>query len=988
MTLGCIRTPIDYERKGLRMTRHLGYPLILLLAAFCVMALFAEAQEEISLDDILLDEVTIEEGAESTAPAAAEAAQPVVEPAAAPVVPPVEEVTIPVEEVTIPTEEVTIPIEEVAVPAVEPAVEVPAVVPVIEQPVDPPVVEDSVIDLDADLDVFGDEPAAGTTPPAQPAPAVSPVVAVEPDGTGVTGAAPQPALTAAEDRALSEVSTLEKLRRRALDDHGRQSLQQGLQLLQRKKYKEAINHLDEATEYISARPETMDEIALAREKLGEAYYLWAQELVRRRDLETARQQARLAIGRGEMRALKVLEQIKTLEDDPVKGEPKVERPKPRWRQDDYRTSRKVIADHLRDARQYIESGELDRATSSCEIVLDIDAFNTEAIRLKHKIVRRRYEIATEEVDATQQEMVMEVRDAWNPRDYEYASGRAHSTTIMTETKEDRWKTERDRIIKKMEEIIIPEIEFRQANINAVIEFLQEASEDYDTTSKDDERKGVNIILNLRKAGDGGARAVGRAERVDPFAVVGSAAPAEGAASGGVPPVTFSARRVSLFEALRIVCEVANLKYRIKGSAVMVVPSDAPVDEIIHRMYNVLPSVGEKIAATREDIGGGRARGGSDFMPLETTRQSTEREDWKEFFGEMGVPWPQGSSIKHLPTIGKIVVANTPDSLAIFERILEVLNVVPSQIEIETRFVEVMQEDLDSLGFEWGLSDDYEVAQRAGQAAVPLASRERIKVNAGPLTRGNRFLTEGFGLGGVAVADDVLTIASVLTNPEVYLVLHLLSQKGNTDLLSAPKVTTQSGSEATMKVVTEYIYPTEFTVSGIAGATDGATTAGLVGAVVEPSGFETREVGVVLSVVPEVSPEGQMINLTMTPEVVTEPVWKNYGSTYTDEAGNVQQLNMEQPFFFTRSVSTSISIYNGATVVMGGMITEARTQVDDRIPILGDIPLIGRLFRSQYEQSDKRNLLIFVTARLVDPAGQRVKRQEGLSMPEAVVGGGI
>jgi general secretion pathway protein D len=85
-----------------------------------------------------------------------------------------------------------------------------------------------------------------------------------------------------------------------------------------------------------------------------------------------------------------------------------------------------------------------------------------------------------------------------------------------------------------------------------------------------------------------------------------------------------------------------------------------------------------------------------------------------------------------------------------------------------------------------------------------------------------------------------------------------------------------------------------------------------------------------------------------------------------------ELPMEQPFFKIRSVSTSVSIYNGATVVMGGMITEVRSSSDDKIPLLGDIPYLGRLFHSKAEHSEKRNLLIFVTARLVDPAGRAVK----------------
>jgi general secretion pathway protein D len=74
----------------------------------------------------------------------------------------------------------------------------------------------------------------------------------------------------------------------------------------------------------------------------------------------------------------------------------------------------------------------------------------------------------------------------------------------------------------------------------------------------------------------------------------------------------------------------------------------------------------------------------------------------------------------------------------------------------------------------------------------------------------------------------------------------------------------------------------------------------------------------------------------------------------------------------RSVQTQLSVYNGATVVMGGLITEDRKTMEDKIPFLGDIPYLGRLFRSRSEQSIKRNLLVFVTARLVDPAGRVVK----------------
>jgi general secretion pathway protein D len=354
---------------------------------------------------------------------------------------------------------------------------------------------------------------------------------------------------------------------------------------------------------------------------------------------------------------------------------------------------------------------------------------------------------------------------------------------------------------------------------------------------------------------------------------------------------------------------------------------------------------------------------------------------------MGVEWPDRSSIKFIRPIGKLVVANTLENLTVFEKVLSILNVVPYQIEIEARFVEVAQTDVDSLGLEWLLNDNWELMENTSSGGASLAGRQRVVMNAnassGGFTGGNRYLSNN-GIGASTISDSIMSLSGVLTNPEISVVLHALQQRGHTDLLSAPKITTQSGQQATIKVVTEYIYPTEFETSGISSGNNNNNNnnnnnSSAIGAVVTPSSFETREVGVILEVMAEVSPEGQMINLTLSPEVVSEPEWKNYGSSYTsyDPNGNpvTQELNMEQPFFHTRQLRTNLLIYNGATVVMGGMITEVRRDVDDKIPILGDIPIIGRLFRSRYEASEKRNLLIFVTARLVDPSGRPLDKSK-------------
>jgi general secretion pathway protein D len=79
--------------------------------------------------------------------------------------------------------------------------------------------------------------------------------------------------------------------------------------------------------------------------------------------------------------------------------------------------------------------------------------------------------------------------------------------------------------------------------------------------------------------------------------------------------------------------------------------------------------------------------------------------------------------------------------------------------------------------------------------------------------------------------------------------------------------------------------------------------------------------------------------------------------------------LQQPVFNNRSVSTNIQVVDGQTVVMGGLVREDRSEIDDKVPLLGDLPLAGRLFRSKVTQTVKRNLVIFVTARLIRPTGK-------------------
>ena len=140
----------------------------------------------------------------------------------------------------------------------------------------------------------------------------------------------------------------------------------------------------------------------------------------------------------------------------------------------------------------------------------------------------------------------------------------------------------------------------------------------------------------------------------------------------------------------------------------------------------------------------------------------------------------------------------------------------------------------------------------------------------------------------------------------------------------------------------------------------------------------------LEVEPVVGPDGVTIDLNLVPQVVEFEGFINYGSpiqTFSTNALGITTTQVltpnviNQPIFNSRKVTTSVSVWDGQTVVLGGLMREDVQKTEDRTPIIGDIPLVGRLFRSNSEQHIKRNLVIFVTARLVDPAGQPINGTE-------------
>jgi general secretion pathway protein D len=148
-----------------------------------------------------------------------------------------------------------------------------------------------------------------------------------------------------------------------------------------------------------------------------------------------------------------------------------------------------------------------------------------------------------------------------------------------------------------------------------------------------------------------------------------------------------------------------------------------------------------------------------------------------------------------------------------------------------------------------------------------------------------------------------------------------------------------------------------------------------------------ETGPILDVVPYVLSDGYTINMALIPSLTdfdgydTPP---SLSALTASSTANVVQLPIVLPKFTVRQVVTTVNVWDNQTVALGGLITSQVITTKDKVPMIGDIPMLGRLFQSQTKQAIKKNLMIFATATIVDPAGNRVHSDDDLPFAQSVI----
>ncbi|RKX45518.1 MAG: hypothetical protein DRP64_04585 [Verrucomicrobia bacterium] len=609
---------------------------------------------------------------------------------------------------------------------------------------------------------------------------------------------------------------------------------------------------------------------------------------------------------------------------------------------------------------HYKAGSYDEALRMFDGMLALDKYNSRAMDYRNRSAKRMASKEVKKQGAVRSQAITDVDAAWNPEPRVFGDVDLPETVVAMDPDQQAI----ERMVANLKSITLPSLDFTDAYVEDVVLFLAAASRRLDGVDED----------------------------VD-FAFLGmESAPGENT-------VSITIVDMSLYEALQFIVEMTSLKFEVKPNVVAIMPANyVPITEMVMKSYDVIPEVGTDLASAADSGGGAEDL----FGDSSSSESATGPTDVSGFFSV--VDFPVGSSAIYQPRFHKLFVKNTPKNLKAVEAVLDVLEeealkLRSQQVLIETKFVEFNEGALEELGFDWDMFGSGSVASlgldgrdvTAGAAAnsttfdpitgQPIYSDNNGRPGQNVFGSAQRDNTSAFGAAqrGLLGLMGGTPATMLFNNGDIDLQITAMEQEGSADVLSAPRVTTKSGTEAIIRIAETHRYPQDYDVE------TGQRTAPIV----KPQDWEDFDMGVSLKVTPVVDSDSNTIDLDLYPEIMKFKGFDPYvvGFNAYDAGGNDtgptpvvggdgSDLIAKMASFERRTVQTQVTVADGHTIVMGGMIDERTETFRDQVPFLGDIPYLGRLFRTEGSRSAKKNLTIFVKATQIDARGMtRAERDQ-------------
>lgn len=387
-------------------------------------------------------------------------------------------------------------------------------------------------------------------------------------------------------------------------------------------------------------------------------------------------------------------------------------------------------------------------------------------------------------------------------------------------------------------------------------------------------------------------------------------------------MTLSLKDVPWDQALDLVMQARNLDMRQQGNIVNI----APRDELLAKDKAFLQA--EKDIA---DLGALYSQNFQlKYKNVEEFR-SILRLDNADTTGNRNTLVSGRGSVLIDPATNTLIVTDTRSVIEKFRKLIDELDVPAQQVMIEARIVEAADGFSRDLGVKFGAT-----------------GRKKLKNETSAFGWG---VNSGFGGGDkweaqtkinlpVAAATNSISLVRAISSGALNLELSASESLSKTKTLANPRVLTQNRKEA--KIESGYEIP--FTVTTASGGGNSTNT-------------ELKKAVLGLTVTPNITPDGQII---MTVKI-------NKDSPAQCASGNNTILCIS-----TKSLNTQAMVENGGTLIVGGIYEENNGNTLTKVPLLGDIPVIGNLFKTRGKKTDRRELLIFITPRIIDTAGNSLR----------------
>lgn len=628
-------------------------------------------------------------------------------------------------------------------------------------------------------------------------------------------------------------------------------------------------------------------------------------------------------------------------------------------------------------------GKLDESKKHYQAVLRLDPTNTAARRGMEQLTAAKRGYHNAAYDQTRADMLGQVAASWElqvpapelgagPADPGSTFGGLGKVTVAA----------------KLDRIIIPKIALEQASLEDALDLLRVKAAEGDTQETDPARKGVNFTVNL--------------------------GPPDSDVAKRIRDIRFNLRlsQVPLSGVLKYLAENTHTSFTTDEFSVLISAAGATSDDLISRSFRVPPDFisnlnngsGSSDAKQEDPFAAAPAKQG-----LITTRLSAQ-----DAFTKQGVAFPTGASANYNAASNTLRVINTPANLDVIAQIVDAMTQTePVMVSVRVTMIKTQQTNLTELGFDWlvtplALNSANEVfgsggtvGNTGGRTAADFVSpvdgttiagvptNPTAKVNPGVATNGLRSGDQAINSASIdemlsntnrtaqqkSVAPGIMAVTGLFSGNQVQMVMRGLNQKKAVDIMAQPSIVTRSGQASKIELVREFIYPTEYEPPQIPQTTELSGPTPVTPAT--PTAFEKKDVGITLEVLPVADANKRFIDITLNPSFSDFDGFVNYGSpinTTADSLLGTQTVELTpnqilMPIFNVQKLATQLTVADGATIAIGGLMRESVQNVQDRVPLFGSIPVLGRLFQSTAKQPVTTAIIFLVHIELLDPTGR-------------------